>query len=92
MEKIMFDVGYGIEVESLHCRKCGFNVTEDKKLNLAIKSLKEQMQKEIKVISIGAGLGVRFPNNVVNAYKLKKGIDIMLKPEIDGIKLVLGYK
>ena len=88
LEKVNFDIGYGIGVESLHCKKCGFNATENNRLKTAISSLREQMSKEIKVIKVGTGLGVRFPNEVVKSYRLKKGEEIVLKPEFDGIKLV----
>lgn len=88
LEKVSFDIGYGIEVESLHCRKCGFNMTEDNKLETAISSLREQMSREIKIIKVGTGLGVRFPNEIVKSYHLKKGEEILLKPELDGMKLV----
>lgn len=89
LKKVVFDVGYGVNVESLHCNKCGFNITKDNKLKKAISSLKEQMAKEIKVIRVGTGLGVRFPNEIVKNFSLKKGEDILLKPDIDGIKLVV---
>ena len=88
LEKVKFDIGYGVGVESLHCKKCGFNITENNRLKTAISALREQMSKEIKVIKVGTGLGVRFPNDVVKIYKLKKGEEIVIKPEIDGIKLV----
>lgn len=89
LKKVAFDIGYGINVESLHCDKCGFNITKEEKLNSAISYLREQMTKEVKVIKVGTGLGVRFPNNVVKSFSLKKGEEILLKPQIDGIKLVV---
>lgn len=88
LEKVKFDIGYGVEVESLHCKKCGFNITENNRLKTAISTLREQMSKEIKIIKVGTGLGVRLPNEVVKNYKLKKGEEIIIKPELDGIKLV----
>ena len=90
LKKVKFDEGYGIDVESLHCEKCGFNITEDQKLKKAITSLKEHMAKEIRIIKVGTGLGVRFPNEIVKNFKLKKGEEILLKPEIDGVKLVVA--
>jgi|SRR3989344_9235554 len=90
LKNVKFDVGYGIGVESLHCEKCGFNITEDKKLEGALASLREQMAKEIRVVKVGNGLGVRFPNEIVKSFKLKKGEDILLKPEWDGVKLVVS--
>ena len=90
MKKVKFDVGYGIEVDSLHCEKCGFNITEDQKLRKAITSLKKHMAKKIRIIKVGTGLGVRFPNEIVKNFKLKKGEEILLKPEIDGVKLVVA--
>lgn len=89
LEKVKFDVGYGIKVESLHCRSCGFNITENQKLKAAIGSLREQMSKEVKIIKVGMGLGIRFPNDIVKNYRLKKGEDIHLRPEADGIKVVV---
>lgn len=88
MEKIKFDVGYGIEVNSLHCKECGFNITNEEVLNKAIIDLKEQMVKEVKIIEIGTGLGIRFPNEIVKSLKLKKGEEIIIKPEKGGLKLI----
>lgn len=88
MKNVKYDIGYGIEVDSLHCDKCGFNITEDKVLNKAIMSLKEQMAKEVKIIEVGTGLGIRFPNEFVKSLKLRKGEEIIVKPEIDGLKLI----
>lgn len=90
LEKVKFDIGYGVGVESLHCKKCGFNITENNKLKGALSSLREHMAKEIKVIKIGTGLGVRFPNDIVKSFKIKKGKEVLLKPEVDGVKLVVG--
>ena len=90
LEKVKFDVGYGVEVESLHCKKCGFNITQDKKLKNAIGALREQMSKPVKLVRIGTGIGVRFTNEVVKNYHLKAGEKVLLKPEMDGIKFVIG--
>ena len=87
---VVFDIGYGINVESLHCNKCGFNITKDSKLKKAILSLREQMAKEVKVIKVGTSLGVRFPNEIVKNFDLKRGEEILLKPDEEGIKLVVG--
>lgn len=89
LKEVVFDIGYGINVESLHCEKCGFNITKDNRLKKAISTLREQMSKEIKIVKVGTGLGVRFPNEVVKNFGLKKGEELILKPETDGIKLVL---
>jgi len=50
MEKIKSYIGYGIDVYSLQCRRCGFNVTDEKVLNTALGNLKEQMTKEVKLL------------------------------------------
>jgi len=89
LKEVAFDVGYGINVESLHCEECGFNITEDNKLEKAMSSLKEQMAKEVKIIKIGTGLGVRFPNTMVKSFNLKMGKEVLLKPEVDGLKLIV---
>lgn len=89
MKKVQFDVGYGITVDSLHCQKCGFNVTQDKKLKNALGALREQMSKPVKLVRIGTGIGVRFTNDVVKNYGLKAGEKVLLKPEMDGIKFVV---
>ncbi len=33
LEKVKFDIGNDIKVESLHCKKCGFNITSNKELS-----------------------------------------------------------
>lgn len=90
LKKVVFDAGYGVNVESLHCIKCGFNITKDDKLKTALASLKEKMAKEVRIIKVGTGLGLRFPNEIVKSFKLRKGGEIYLKPEIDGFKLVIN--
>jgi len=90
MKQVNFDIGYGVEVESLNCSKCGFNITKDNRLKNAISTLKEQMAKEVKIVKVGTGLGLRFPNEIVKGYKLKKGEEITIRPEVDGLKLVTG--
>ncbi len=89
MEKAVFDIGYNLDVESMNCKSCGFNVTENKKLNAALSELRKRMSKEVKILSIGEGLGVRIPNDVVKTYNLKKGKTLSLVAEEDGLKLVI---
>ena len=48
------------------------------------------MSKEVKIVKVGTGLGVRFPNDVVKIFNVKRGKEVLLKPEADGIKLVIG--
>ena len=90
MKEIIYDIGYGINVESLHCEKCGFNITEDVKLKKALSNLKNKMSKETRIIRVGTGLGVRIPNEIVKNFKLRKGEKIIVKPEADGVKLVIA--
>ncbi len=89
MEKVKFDIGYGIEVDSLHCRNCGFNLTEDEKLNAALAELRSRMSKEVTLVRVGAGVGVRLTNDLVKSYHLQAGEKVLLKPEVDGIKVVV---
>jgi len=89
LEKVKFDIGYGIDVNSLHCKRCGFNITENNKLKSAISSLKDHMSKQIKIIKIGTGLGVRFPNEIVKSMNLKKGEEVELRPDDEGIRIVV---
>ena len=63
---------------------------KDKKLKNAIGALREQMSKPVKLVRIGTGIGVRFTNEVVKNYHLKAGEKVLLKPEMDGIKFVIG--
>lgn len=89
MEKTIFDIGHGIDVESFHCTNCYFNVTDDKVLNKALSKLREKMSKQVKVISIGEGLGIRIPNEIAKNYQLVKGKSLILSPEEDGFKIVV---
>ena len=89
LKKIKFDIGYGIEVDSMNCDKCQFNVTPDNKMKNAIELLREKMKKEVRIIQIGNGLGIRLTNNIVKNYNLKRGEKISLRPEADGIKLLI---
>ena len=88
LKEVSFDLGYGIEVDSLHCRKCSFNITKDTTLRKILDYMRSQMSKQIKLVRVGNGVGVKIPNEFVKTYKLKKGEGILLKPESGGIKLV----
>lgn len=88
MEKARFDVGYGIAVDSMHCAKCGFNVTAGGEMKKALGSLRERMSKEVKIIKVGTGVGIRFPNDFVREYGLKFGGHALVTPEGGGIKIV----
>jgi hypothetical protein len=87
MKKIVFEIGYGSSVESLHCEKCGFNVTEKNRLESAMSTLKQQMTKQVKIIKVGTGLGMRFPNDLVKNMNLKKGKELILEPDNEGIRM-----
>jgi len=87
MEKRIFNAGYGVEVLSNHCPNCMFNVTDQKILKKALKELRSQMKKEVKIVGVGTGLGIRFPNHIAQSLKLKKGAEVELTPVEDGIKI-----
>ena len=89
MEKVRFDVGYGIEIDSLHCKKCGHNVTNEKLMNRALLELRKRMSKEVRIIRVGIGLGVRIPNELAKSFHLQKGKNVLLQPEEDGIRLIV---
>ena len=78
LKQKIFDVGYGVEVPSFNCSKCGFNITDEKELKKAMNSLHDRMSKVIKIIRIGNGLGVRIPNDLAKNYKLKNGEGALL--------------
>jgi|SRR3989344_7386032 len=90
LKNVVFDVGYGVKVDSLHCERCGFNITDDNVLKKAIFALKENIAKEVKVIKVGTGLGLRFPNEIVKGFGIKRGEEVLLKPEEGGIKVVIS--
>jgi hypothetical protein len=92
MQEVIFDIGYGITIDSLHCRRCGHNTTIDKELKSAIGSLRAQIKREVKLIKVGEGIGLRLPNEIVKAYNLKKGAEILLQPEMNGIRIVTAQQ
>lgn len=88
MKNVKFDVGYGLHIPSFHCSLCGFNTTDPQVLKKSLFKLKEHLKKDVKVIRVGAGLGIRFPNEIVRSYNLKKGEEVVIQPEEKGIRLV----
>tara|TARA_Y100000310_G_scaffold273269_1_gene288654 strand:+ start:2107 stop:2406 length:300 start_codon:yes stop_codon:yes gene_type:complete len=89
MTAVTFDVGYGVMIPTNTCRKCHFNVTDEKLLQRKLKEVKNNMKKYLRIIQIGDGLGVRFPNQIVKALNIKKGKQIQIEPDGKGMKLVL---
>lgn len=90
MEEVKWDIGFGILVDSNHCPKCKFNVTDEKKLEQAIKQLREKMVFERKIVRIGTGLGIRLPNQLVEKYNIQYGKAVKIIPERE--KIVVEVK
>jgi len=84
-----YDIGKGVTVRSLHCTKCQFNITPEKHLSSAIAKLRERTKKNVRIVAIGDGLGIRFPKAFVDEYKIKKGASVRVKPGKKGIEIVL---
>jgi hypothetical protein len=89
MQLRIFDLGYGVDVPTKHCTNCQFNVTDEKILAAAMAKRKERMAKEVYIVAIGAGLGVRFPKEFVMEYAIKKGVKVRLKPGKRSIEVML---
>lgn len=89
LREIKYNVGYGLDIETLHCDKCRFNVTEPKKLKQTIRELRDRMSKKVKVVSVGEGVGIRFPKEFVENYKIKKGAFLTIEPENNEIKILV---
>src|SRR3989344_1993209 len=85
MQPWIFDVGYGVTVPTLHCTHCQFNKTDQKVLSSSMQKLRERMHKQVSVVTVGEGLGIRFPKELVREYAIKKGIKVTLKPGKKGI-------
>ena len=88
MEKITYDIGYDIDIESLTCPNCRFNVTEEEKLDKAIDQLRDKMTMKVKVVKIGTGVGIRFPNEIARKLRIRRGAE--LKVAHGGDKLVIS--
>ena len=81
MEKVKYDVGFGIVVDSLTCPTCKFNVTDEKVLDKAMEKMRKKMAIRTKILRIGTGIGIRFPNEIVRNRNLKKGQEIEIIPK-----------
>ncbi len=90
MEKVIFNLGYNVEVPSLHCSSCSFNITEEKKLKKSMNLLRNQLKKEVKIIQVGEGLGIRLPNEIIKGYNIKRGEQITIQPETDCLRLQIN--
>ena len=85
MEMVKYDLGFGIVVDSLTCPICRFNITDEKILDEAMEKIRKKMAIRIKVLSIGTGIGIRFPNEIVKNMNLKKGQEIEIIPKSNEI-------
>jgi len=89
MKRWAFDIGHGIAVPSRHCTHCQFNVTDEKALARGMSRRRELMSKDIRVVAIGDGLGIRFPKAFVAEFAIKKGAKLTVKPGKKGIEVLL---
>lgn len=85
----IFDIGRGVTVRSLHCTKCQFNITDEDKLQNALVKWREKSNKDVRVVAVGEGLGIRFPKELVEEYDIRKGVKVTLKPGKKGIEVML---
>lgn len=76
MEKVKYDVGFGVVIDSFTCSECRYNVTDEKTLDKAMEKMRERMAIRVKVLRIGTGIGIRFPNDIVEDMKLKSGQEV----------------
>lgn len=89
LKRWQFDIGHGVRVPSLHCTYCQFNVTDEAALKEQLSKVRERLSKEVKVVAIGDGLGIRFPKGLVEEYGIKKGARLRLKPGESGVEVIL---
>jgi hypothetical protein len=50
---------------------------------------KDKMSKEVKLVQVGTGIGIRIPNMITKALGLRKGREVLLEPEEKGIRVVV---
>ncbi|MHB9071785.1 MAG: hypothetical protein ACYC54_15605 [Sedimentisphaerales bacterium] len=56
LKKNNFDIGYGIEVKSFRCSRCGFNITDEEMLIKAMNLLCGKGARKSKLFGIEGGL------------------------------------
>jgi hypothetical protein len=83
-----YDVGYGVVVPTKHCTRCQYNHADPDILNAALAKLRARMAKDVKLVAVGEGLGIRFPKEFVAQYSLEKGKKVTLKPGKKGVEVV----
>ena len=81
MEKVKYDVGFGIVVDSFTCPNCHHNFTDEKILDEAMEKMRKRMAIRVKVLKVGTGIGIRIPNEVVQKLRLRSGqeVEIILR-------------
>jgi len=81
MEKVKYDVGFGIMVDSFTCPNCHHNFTDEKILDEAMEKMRERMAIKVKILRVGTGIGIRFPNEIAQKMRLKTGQEVELIPK-----------
>jgi len=78
MEKVKYDVGFGILVDSYTCSNCHHNFTDEKVLDRTMEKVREKMAIKVKLLKVGTGVGIRLPNEIVKKMGLKTGKEVEL--------------
>jgi len=81
MEKVKYDVGFGIMVDSFTCPNCHHDFTDEKILDEAMEKMRERMAIKVKILRVGTGIGIRFPNEIAQKMRLKTGQEVELIPK-----------
>ena len=76
MQKVKYDVGFGIFVDSYSCSNCRHNFTDENVLDKAMDKLREKMAIKVKLLKVGTGVGIRLPNEIVKNMGFKSGKEV----------------
>ncbi len=90
LEKVKYDVGFGIVVDSYTCSNCHHNVTDEKTLDAVMEKLRERMAVRVKLVKVGTGIGLRLPNEIARRMKLRQGKEVEIITQAD--RLVIKEK
>lgn len=76
MDKVKYDVGFDILIDSYTCSNCRHNLTDEKALDKAMEKLREKMAVKVKLLKVGTGIGIRLPNEIAKNMGFKTGKEV----------------
>lgn len=78
----------GVDYHYYKCSKCGEEIVDLKQLHQVAERYRILKNYHVKLSQWGLSLGMRFPKEIAERYKLKEEEEVVIIPEEKGMRII----